>query len=591
MPQKKNKEFIRIANISGFYGDRFSAMREMLSGGEVDFLTGDYLAELTMAILYKAKVKNPRHGYAVTFLKQMEGVMGECLERGVKLVSNAGGLNPSALAESLEGLAQKLGLRPKIAFITGDDIMDRLDKIELKHIWDDRILQSSGMFPLTANAYLGCWGIVEALRRDADIVVTGRVADTSVVMGPAAYAFDWRRDDWDSLAGAAVAGHIIECSGQASGGNYSFIHEVSDYQNMGFPIAEIRGNGDAVITKHENTGGVINVGTVTAQLMYEIDSPHYITPDVVAKFDTITLEEIAPNRVAVKNVKGAPATDTAKVTANLMGGFQNSMTMYITGLDVAKKVDIIKDLFLKSVGGEKAFQKIDFQFYENKNPEPSCNEEALSILRIAVQDSDAEKAGKLFTSKMVELALCTPPGWCMAGVPTPAAPRIVHFPSLVHKTWLKQEVIIQGECVEVSETIGYQYDTLLETKKDITPPTLVGETKKIPIGKLYAARSGDKGGNANVGIWARDPQAYQFLKNTLTINKFKELLQEMKTLRVERFEFDNLLGLNFYIYGFLGDGVAANAKMDGQAKTLGEYLRMKEIDVPISIIESSIIEI
>ncbi len=293
---KNNKDKVVIANMSGFYGDRFSAALEMVEGGPVDFLTGDYLAELTMAILYKSKPKNPELGYAVSFLKQMEGIMSICLDKNIKVVVNAGGLNPSGLSNALTDLAATLKVHPIVAYIEGDNLIPRLPELEregvsLRHLEKDITLSESGMMPVSANAYLGCWGIVEALNRGADIVVTGRVADTSVVMGPAAYHFGWSKDDWDALAGAATAGHIIECSGQATGGNYAFFQEVPSFKNVGFPLAEVFADGSSVITKHPNTGGLVSVGTVTAQLMYEINAPEYITPDVVAHFDTIELKQ------------------------------------------------------------------------------------------------------------------------------------------------------------------------------------------------------------------------------------------------------------------------------------------------------------
>ena len=244
--------------MSGFYGDRLSAAKEMVEGGPIDYLTGDYLAELTMAILYKAQARRPELGYARTFLKQMEGIMDTCLDKGIKVVVNAGGLNPSGLAAALKEVAKTLQVHPKIAYVEGDNLMPRLSTLQKKgvkitHLEKDITLAKYGLPPVSANAYLGCWGIVEALKEGADIVVTGRVADASVVMGPAAYHFGWKRNSWDQLAGVAVAGHIIECSGQAVGGNYSHFEEVPTFKNMGFPIAEVFEDGSSVITKHPDT--------------------------------------------------------------------------------------------------------------------------------------------------------------------------------------------------------------------------------------------------------------------------------------------------------------------------------------------------
>lgn len=318
---------LRIANCSGFYGDRLSAAREMVEGGPIDVLTGDYLAELTMLILWKARQRDPGAGYAVSFLAQMHDVLGTCLERGIKVVVNAGGLNPAGLAARLGTLAGAAGLRPRIAHVEGDDLLARLPRLQkeghdLAHLATGRPLAGSGAEPVTANAYLGGWGITEALRAGADVVICGRVTDAALVAGPAAWAFDWATDDWDRLAGAVTAGHIIECGAQATGGNYAFFTELDQPLRPGFPIAELRADGSAVITKHPGTGGAVTVDTVTAQLLYEIGGPAYLNPDVIARFDTVRLRQLGPDRVQVSGARGNPpptrsrsASTTVAVTA------------------------------------------------------------------------------------------------------------------------------------------------------------------------------------------------------------------------------------------------------------------------------------
>ena len=580
------KDKVIIANMSGFYGDRFTAAKEMIEGGPIDFLTGDYLAELTMAILYKAQSKRPELGYAVTFLKQMEGVMGMCLDKGIKVVVNAGGLNPSGLAKALKDVAKTLQLHPKIAYIEGDNLMPRLAELQkggvaLKHLDKNLTLAESGMPPVSANAYLGCWGIVEALNKGADIVVTGRVADASVVMGPAAYHFGWSKDNWDAMAGVAVAGHIIECSGQAVGGNYSYFEEVPSYHNVGFPIAEVFNDGSSIITKHPGTGGLINIGTITAQLLYEVNAPAYITPDVVAHIDTAKLEQVGKDRVSVSGTKGTPATNTAKVTINCMGGFKNVLSFLIAGLDIEKKAKILKDQFLQSVGGEKAFDSLDIQFYKTQNLDPEVNEEAFGKIRFSVIDKNPKKVGKLFTSKLVELALCSVPGFCFDSALGPAKPRIVHFPALIDKKHLLQEIDVDGEKMTMEEiTYNGEPISIEKTSPKTTTSFKNKATKKVFLGRLFAARSGDKGGNANLGVWGKTRESYAFLKEYLTADKLKELMPEARPYEVIRYDYPNLLGVNFYLLGFLEEGIAASNKVDGQAKSLGEYLRAKVIEVP-----------
>src|SRR5580704_13128423 len=307
-------EVLRIANCSGFFGDRLTAPRELLEGGPIDVLTGDYLAELTMLILWKTRQRDPALGYARTFYRQMEEVLATCVERGVKVVANAGGLNPAGLARALRDLAARLGIDVHVAHVEGDDILGRLGPLQaagdpLAHLDTGRPLVEAGSDPVSANAYLGGFGIAEALSGGADVVVTGRVTDASLVVGPAAWWFGWSRTDWDRLAGAVVVGHVIECGTQTTGGNYAFFGEVPGLEHPGFPIAEMAADGSAVITKHPGTGGLVSVGTVTAQLLYEIAGPRYPNADVVADFSTINLEQVGPDRVRLWGVSGQPAPD------------------------------------------------------------------------------------------------------------------------------------------------------------------------------------------------------------------------------------------------------------------------------------------
>lgn len=338
----QRRETLRIANCSGFYGDRLSAAREMVEGGPIDVLTGDYLAELTMLLLWKARQRDPEAGYALSFLAQMGDVLGTCLDRGIRIVVNAGGLNPAGLAAKLRELAALAGLNPSVAHLEGDDLLDRLPGLQREghpftHLATGLPLADAGVRPLTANAYLGAWGITEALRAGADVVICGRVTDASLVVGPAAWAFDWATDDWDRLAGAVTAGHIIECGAQATGGNYSFFTEIERPVRPGFPIAELRPDGSSVITKHEGTAGAVTVDTVTAQLLYEIDRPAYLNPDVVTRFDTVTLEQEGTDRVLVTGARGEPAPDTLKVCLNHHGGYRNSATFVLAGPDIEAK--------------------------------------------------------------------------------------------------------------------------------------------------------------------------------------------------------------------------------------------------------------
>ncbi|MCP4138322.1 MAG: DUF1446 domain-containing protein [bacterium] len=593
MKNTLHDEKIIIANCSGFLGDRFSAAKEMIQGGPIDILTGDYLAELTMALLFRMKSKDPKKGYASTFLKQMEEVMGECLDKNIRVISNAGGLNPKALANELGSISRELGINPKIAYIEGDDLIRDIKKLQemgesFSHLDRGIPLSDANAFTITANAYLGCWGIVKALEEGADIIVGGRIADASIVSGPAAWKFGWKRDDWDKLAGAVTAGHIIECSGQATGGNYSFFEEVPSYKNVGFPIAEINEDGSFIITKHPGTGGLVSVDTVKAQLLYEIREPKYLTPDLAARFDTIEISQEKKDRVKISGVKGEPPTGSTKVCINNMGGYKNSMTVILTGLDIEKKAEIVEDTLFDALGGKDQFALAHVQLIRSDKENPASNEAAFAFLRISIMDPDKEKVGRMFSSRVVELALANIPGFTFTSPPGRESPAIVHWPALISQKHLQQKVVLEEN--------EFLIESLIEpnnyTTGTVKPEALQMEIPKIPddnkisvqLGRAFATRSGDKGGNANLGVWAKTPEAYAYLNDYLTEEKLKELLTDVSPFRIERYELPNLLALNFYIKGFLGEGAAASVKSDPQAKTLGEYLRARVIEMPESII-------
>ena len=588
MQAPRSADKLIIANCSGFLGDRFSAAREMVDGGPIDVLTGDYLAELTMAILFRQKLKDAALGYARPFLRQMEAVMGTCLERRIRVVSNAGGLNPRGLAEALQALADKLGLAPKIAFIEGDDLLPRLAELQdqgeaFVHLDKGVGLQEAGAQPISANAYIGGWAVTEALARGADIVVAGRLADAALVTGPAAWHFGWRREDWDRMAGAAVAGHIIECSAQATGGNYPFIEEIPSFHKVGFPIAEIHADGSAVITKHPGTGGRVSVGTVTAQLLYEIQSPAYLTPDVTARFDTVRLAAEGEDRVRVSGVQGAPPPATTKVCLNTLYGHRNSMALVLTGLDIAAKARILEETVVEALGGREQYAVFDVQLVRSDQADPATNEEAFAYLRFGVMDPDPAKVAR-FSAAIVELALASIPGFTATAPPAKGTPAIQHWPAVVANRHIRPEVAIGEDRVSVEPLAGGEVEPPSPNATTAASPfTPTAETVQMPFGRLFGTRSGDKGGNANLGVWARSDAAYGFLRGFLTTERLAALLPDVAPYAIERYALPNLRALNFYIKGFLGEGVAASLKSDPQAKTLGEYLRVKSIPVPAAL--------
>ncbi len=603
---------VRIANCSGFYGDRLAAAREMLDQGSspIDVLTGDYLAELTMLILWKARRKDPGLGYATTFLRQMEDVLGTCLERGVKVVANAGGLNPEGLAAKITELSGQLGLNARVAYITGDDLTPVIGDLqgtghEFTNTDTGLPLAKADLPVVTANAYLGGWGITAALQAGADVVICPRVTDASLVTGPAAWWHGWHRDDWDALAGAVAAGHVIECGPQATGGNYSFLEEITDRRYPGFPIAEVAADGSSVITKHDGTGGLVSPGTVTAQLLYEIGDPAYLNPDVVAHFDTIRLEQAGPDRVALTGTRGSPPPDTLKVALNMLGGYRNTTTMVLTGLDIEQKAEHAITLLTGLLGGTEQFDEFDVRLLRFDHPNAPTSEQATAHLRVTVKDQDERKVGRAFSNTAMELALAGYAGFHTTGPPTAASAFGLYWPTLVpaalvtqtvhlpdgrtqivrhHENLSRTAVRLQAGPVAAAEPPGPGPGV---GPPGVGPPGVgppgVGPHGYVPLGRLCGARSGDKGGDANVGLWAISPRAYAWLRGYLTVGRLRELLTEAADLQIDRYELPNLLALNFVIHGLLAPGVSATTRPDAQAKGLGEYLRSRLVPVPADL--------
>jgi Acyclic terpene utilisation family protein AtuA len=560
---------VRIGNCSGFYGDRLAAMREMLTGGELDYLTGDYLAELTMLILARDRAKSPDRGYAKTFLTQLEECLGLAQDRGVKIVANAGGLNPAGLAAAVRELAERLGLTVRVAHVEGDDLMARASELGFGT-------------PLAANAYLGAWGIVDSLNKGADVVVTGRVTDASVAVGPAAAHFGWGRTDYHALAGAVAAGHVIECGVQATGGNYAFFTEVADLTYAGFPLAEIHADGSSVISKHPGTGGAVSIDTVTAQLLYEITGARYANPDVTLRVDSIRLSDDGADRVRIDGVIGEPPPPTLKVSLNSIGGFRNSMTFVLTGLDIDAKAELVQRQLESGLTVKPT--ELQWTLARTDHPDADTEETASALLRCVVRDPDPASVGRQFSSAAVELALASYPGFHVTAPPADGqvygvftaghvdAAEVPHV--AVHDDGSRTDIPPAAETRELSPA---------------APPLLPeplpdGPTRRAPLGLIAGARSGDKGGSANVGVWVRSDEAWRWLAHMLTVEKLRELLPEADDLPVTRHLLPNLRAVNFVIDGILGEGVAYQARFDPQGKGLGEWLRSRHVDIPASLL-------
>ncbi|MEJ8278698.1 acyclic terpene utilization AtuA family protein [Pseudonocardia spirodelae] len=570
---------VRIGNVSGFYGDRPEAAREMVETGDVDVVCGDYLAELTMLILAKAQAREGGVGWARTFLSQVEQILGTCVRRGIRIVANAGGLDPAGCAAAVREVAGRLGIDARVAHVEGDDLRGDLGAVVPPVTGD----------PVSANAYLGGWGITAALAAGADVVVTGRVTDAALVSGPAAWWHGWGPGDLDALAGAVVAGHVIECGPQATGGNYPFLDEITDRRYPGFPIAEVAADGSSVITKPDGSGGLVSVGTVTAQLLYEIGPPAYPGPDVTTHFDTVRLEPAGEHRVAIGGVRGTPPPPTLKVALNDDAGHRNTMTLVLTGLDVEAKAAHAEQL-LFGIIDRSAFDEVDVRLLRFDHPDAAGNAEATAHLRITVKGRDRRTVGRAFSNATMQLALGGYAGFHTTTPPTDASAFGVYRPAAVPRAAVTHTVVLPDGTRHV---VPDPPETAAVPGPGPRPPggaprgdgPGAGATRRVPLGTVAGARSGDKGGDANIGVWARDDAAHAWLDAYLTPERVRELLgAEAAGLGVAVHRLPNLRAVNVVVHGLLGDGVASSTRPDPQAKGLGEYLRSRLVDVPVELL-------
>jgi hypothetical protein len=559
-------------------------MREMLEGGDLDYLTGDYLAELTMLILGRDRLKDENLGYARTFLRQVADCLALAQAKGVRIVANAGGLNPAGLADALRAAAAEQGLDVAVAHVEGDDLRDRAGALA-----EDVGLRGQ---VLTANAYLGAFGIAAALDAGADVVVTGRVTDASVVVGPAIHAFGWTPDDLDALAGAVVAGHVIECGTQATGGNFSGFRQVPHTHPLGFPLAEIAADGTSVITKHEGTGGAVTVDTVTAQLVYEIQGPAYGNPDVVTRLDTIELTQDGDDRVRISGVRGTPPPPTTKVCLNALGGFRNSVAFQLTGLDVPAKATWVRAQMEAALATD-APDEIEWHLDRTDVFDPPTQAQGTAVLHCHVRSARSEPVGRAFSDAAVQVALASYPGFYLTALPSKGAPFGVYGAAYVPQSEVPHVVVLpDGSRQEIAPpTVTAPFPPELPTDPPFDRPGSQEDvqTRAVPLGEVVHARSGDKGGNANIGVWVpadhpRRDEAFAWLAAELTPDRVRELLPEAAALDVDVHPLPRIGAVNVIVHGLLGEGVASSTRLDPQAKAVGEWLRARVVDVPVHLI-------
>lgn len=581
---------MRIANCSGFFGDRLSALREVVGGGPVDVVTGDYLAEVTMLILARTRLRRPGQGYASSFLRQLEPVAATIAARGIKVVVNAGGLDPEPLAAATRELVASAGVELAVAHVEGDDVTGRIDELlaageTLAHLDTGAPFSSWAREPLTANAYLGGFGIAAALRGGADIVVTGRVADASLVTGAAAWWWDWSAADYDALAGAVVAGHVIECGAQATGGNYSGFRSIAHLDRPGFPLAEIARDGSAVVTKHPGTDGAVTVDTITAQLLYEVGPPGYLNPDVVAQLDTVCLTPDGHDRVRITDVRGSAPPPTTKVAMTALGAWRNASTVVLTGLDLDAKAAVVESAIRSELDGKPGVDDLRFTRIGVAADDPSDQMLGSNLLHVAV-DGTQEACGRAFSNVVVELALSSVPGIYFTGPPGEGGSFGEYWPTLVRQATLVHVVVHadgRREIVPVPNTAPVA--GAVQAVTDASDLAAFGSTAEAPLGSIVQARSGDKGGNANVGLWVDSDDAFEWLRSAITVDRVHELLPETAGLHIDRYELANLRAVNFVIHGLLDGGATEARRFDKQAKALGEWIRARHVPIPTRFLD------
>ncbi len=511
-----------------------------------------------MLILARDKAKDRSLGYARTFVAQFADCAELAVERGVKLVVNAGGLNPAGLAARL----REFSPRPvKIGYVEGDDLTRRAAEFGLGK-------------PLAANAYLGAFGIAECLKAGADVVITGRVTDASLVVGAAAAHYGWGPGDLDEIAGAMAAGHVIECGTQATGGNYAFFRTIKDLDHPGFPVAEVHADGSSVITKPDSTGGAVTTGTVTAQLLYEVTGARYAGPDAVLRLDSIELEPDGTDRVRITSVRGEPPPDTLKVGVTALGGYRNEVTFVLTGLDIEAKAELVK----RQLPGDHTWT-----LARTDHEDASTTETASALLHCVARDADPDVVGRRFSDAAVHIALGSYPGFHLTAPPGAAAPYGVFRPAYVPAGEVPHIAVLpDGRRIELrhSPRAVPAAQALAPVPEPAFIPERRGGTRRSPLGRVIAARSGDKGGDANLGVWVAEDRAWPWLAEFLTLDRVRELLPETAGLDLERHLLPNLRAVNVVVRGLLGEGVAYHARFDPQAKALGELLRSRFADIP-----------